>query len=104
MSIVVDLVCDGTSGDPKLEQILAEEMAEYFALWKKKQASYGPGNIAAFGERGCLIRGYDKIQRLKRALFDNQAETLEDEKLEDTWLDLMGYAAMGLMTHRGQWK
>lgn len=98
------ITSDGASGNAELEEKMIELFIEYFALWQKKQASYGSGNIAAFGERGCLIRAYDKIQRLKRALFDNQAETLEDEKLEDTWLDLFGYAAMGLLCHRGDWK
>ena len=95
---------DGASGNQKLEEELLLVFAEYFKLWQKKQASYGSGNIGAFGERGCLIRGYDKIQRLKRALFDEQENTLEDEKLEDTWQDLLGYAAMGLMCHRGKWE
>jgi len=101
---MITIEVNGKSGNPELEQHLAETMQEYFLLWQKKQASYGPGNIGAFGERGCLIRGYDKIQRLKRALFEDQEETLENEKLEDTWLDLLGYAAMGLMCHRGQWE
>lgn len=98
------LHANGESGDIDLEIAIAEVFQEYFKLWQKKQASYGKGNIGAFGERGCLIRSYDKIQRLKKALFDGQEETLEDEKLEDTWLDLLGYAAMGLMCHRGAWK
>lgn len=96
-------VADGKSGNVELEEVLIDVFEEYFELWQKKQASYGSGNIAAFGELGCLIRGYDKIQRLRKALYDGQENTLEDEKLEDTWLDLLGYAAMGLMTHRGLW-
>ena len=99
----VVLAVDGTSGDAELEHRLATVMAEYMALWKKKQRSYGPHNIGAFGEQGCLIRANDKIQRLRRALFMQKDVSLDDETLEDTWKDLIGYALMGLLCHRRQW-
>ena len=97
------LEIDGSSGDINLEQIVSDVMKEYFALWKKKQASYGPHNIGAFGAAGCLIRSNDKIQRLRRHYFLNKDVSLSDETLEDTWEDLIGYAIMGLICERGQW-
>ncbi len=42
----VRLEVDGASGDATLEGALASIMKEYYELFKKKQASYGPGNIA----------------------------------------------------------
>lgn len=97
------LVIDGASGDADLEQTVAEVMGEYLSLWKKKQRSYGPHNIGAFGVQGCLIRANDKIQRLRRNYFLNANVSLSDETIEDTWLDLLGYAIMGLICARGQW-
>lgn len=99
----VMLVCDGSSGDIGLENVVAKAMQEYFDLWKKKQASYGPHNIGAFGAAGCLIRSNDKIQRLRRHYFLKKDVSLSDETLEDTWKDLMGYAIMGLICERGEW-
>lgn len=105
MAIVqtVDLEIDGTSGDFELEDTIAHVMQEYFALWKKKQRSYGPHNIGAFGAMGCLIRANDKIQRLRRHYFLSKNVSLSDESIADTWLDMLGYALMGLVCERGKW-
>lgn len=100
---VIPLVADGTSGNRELELVLSQEFAEYLALWKHKQRSYGVGNIAEYGELGCLIRATDKIKRLRNIVYKGIGNPLSDETIEDTWLDLLGYAAMGLMCRRGQW-
>lgn len=99
----VVFVCNGNSGDPELEYTVVMLMHEYFELWKKKQASYGPHNIGAFGAMGCLIRANDKIQRLRRHYFKGKDVSLSDETIQDTWLDLIGYALMGLICERGKW-
>lgn len=99
----IALVCDGKSGDAELEFIIASVMHEYFELWKKKQASYGPHNIGSFGAAGCLIRANDKIQRLRRHYFLSKNVSLSDETIEDTWKDMIGYAIMGLVCERKQW-
>lgn len=52
---------------------------------------------------GCLIRCNDKIQRLRRHYFDEIENPLTDETIEDTWLDLLGYALMGLICERKLW-
>lgn len=103
MADSVLLEVNGKSGDQELESIVAKVLLEYFELWKNKQRSYGPHNIGAFGAAGCLIRSNDKIQRLRRHYFLNKDVSLSNESLEDTWLDLMGYALMGLVCERGQW-
>lgn len=101
-SVVVELSCDGESTNQNLEVIVAHVMQEYLELWKQKQRSYGPHNIGDFGEMGCLIRANDKIQRLRRHYMGKNV-SLDDESIEDTWLDLMGYALMGLVNERGLW-
>lgn len=95
--------CDGASGDKQLEEKLAATLIEYFELWKQKQRSYGPHNIGMFGASGCLIRASDKVQRLRRHYFLDKDVSLSDESIEDSWKDMLGYAAMGLMNERQQW-
>jgi len=60
----VQLEINGTSGDKALEAHMATLLQELFEIFKAKQADYGPGNIAMGGEKGCLIRANDKLQRL----------------------------------------
>jgi hypothetical protein len=98
-----EVFCDGASGDAALERIIFGVFAECFMLWKERQRKYGRGNIAAFGEIGCLVRGSDKLARLRQALIANKGAEATDESIEDSWRDLLNYAAMGLTCRRGQW-
>ena len=75
---------------------------EIKTLLIEKNTRYGKGNIARFGEKGVLMRSFDKVDRLKTLLFDN-IEATTDEAVEDSWKDLAGYAIIGLMFHRGKW-
>lgn len=94
---------DGASGNRELELEWLAVAGEVFQLWKQRQAKYGSNNIAAFGEVGCLIRGYDKQARLRNALIDKAGLEAKDEKVEDSWMDLINYGIMGLMCRRGKW-
>jgi len=101
-----DLIClaiDGTSGDRDLEREMALLLARLFELFKAKQSSYGPGNIAAFGERGCLMRANDKIQRLITLVWNGRENRLRDETIDDTWLDLADYALIAFLCRTGKW-
>ena len=114
---------DGTSGDKQLEERVAET---YQAVWvrfnspefkrdfeeflesrfeqfKKKQASYGPNNIAALGEKGLFVRMWDKVQRLRNLLWLEKPNTIEDESIEDTLGDLAVYSIMTVIFRRGYW-
>lgn len=97
------LDCNGESGDTELEERMLCLFEEVYTLWQKKQLSYGPGNIAAGGERGCWLRANDKMARLKRLVWDRFPDPLTDEKVEDTWKDLVNYGLMAILCHRGQW-
>lgn len=98
----VKLVVDGASGAPKLELQAALVLQEYYRLWKEKQRHYGPSNIAAMGKPGLIVRINDKVQRLKRFVFEGVEEDNQESEL-DSWLDILGYAMMGVMVHRGVW-
>lgn len=60
-----------------------------------KQRDYGPNNIARFGQSGLLLRLHDKVARLEN-LISNGREA-QNESLHDTYLDIVGYSAIGIM-------
>ena len=81
---------------------IAKEMSELLIL---KQKDYGPKNITQCpvgAEMGVLVRVYDKLSRLSNLL--ESGETPNNESLEDTWRDIVGYGLIGLMLHRGEFK
>ncbi len=95
----VILKMDGSSGSLELEQRMAEIFAEVFALWKVKQVDYGVSNIAQMGEVGVATRANDKVQRLMHL----DGKEAANEGLDDSWIDLCDYGAIGLALHRGLW-
>lgn len=91
-------------------KILAEEIA---ALVIKKQHDYGKGNIEKYedfmkkllGEKymdgaGVLARLNDKIERLKNLYGNNKKP--ENESIEDTYKDIIGYSVVALLLMRHQ--
>lgn len=64
-------------------------------LFRKKNADYGDA-FAQYGVIGVLIRIQDKIQRAI-SISKNNIELVDDEKIEDTLIDLHNYSAMALI-------
>lgn len=64
----------------------------------RKQRDYGHDNIARFGTAGILIRLHDKVARLEN-LLDKDAGP-ENESVVDNFIDLLGYASIGIMWAR----
>jgi len=91
------------SVDGGLEADMAAELARILALFRERQAKYGPKNIAEFGEVGVLVRLYDKLARLRNFYFDGGAGDMADESVEDAWSDISCYAAIALVCKRGRW-
>ncbi len=95
-----------TAGILGIKNTLAFQLLMVFMrltiIFEKKQADYGKGNIADFGELGVLVRLNDKIHRLKNLLQGGKAP--QNETLDDTWLDACNYAAIGYMVRQGWWK
>ena len=78
---------------------------ELRSIMMKKQADYGPLNIAlAPGGPmiGLRVRMYDKLARLNNLA--DKAATPNFESIEDTLIDLANYAIIGLLVQRGQWE
>lgn len=81
--------------------VLVHLLDEYLELWEKKQADYGYENIGLFQERGVVIRLCDKLMRLKGHYMDGRE--MQNESVEDTWMDCIGYGLIGLVCERGLW-
>ena len=64
-------------------------------LFTEKNADYGDA-FAEYGPIGVLVRIGDKIKRLQ-TIKTNGITMVNDEKLQDTLLDLHNYSAMALM-------
>ncbi len=75
-------------------QQLKEIQANALELFAKKNADYGDA-FAKYGVVGVLMRIEDKIQRCL-SITKNGVVLVNDEKIQDTLLDLHNYAAMAL--------
>jgi hypothetical protein len=64
----------------------------------RKQRDYGHENIRRFGRTGLIIRCHDKIARLEN-LCGSHFEP-NNESIDDTLLDIVGYSAIGIMWER----
>ena len=82
---------------------VAEVQQEALELFTRKQLSYGSGNISAFGTQGVVIRLNDKVQRLVNMVFNNVDNQVLDEAIEDTFIDICNYGAIGVLTERKHW-
>lgn len=73
---------------------------EITATLVRKQSDYGHHNIARFGRRGLVVRTHDKIARLKNLHLTRHGKAA-NEALVDTYTDIVGYSAIGMMWERG---
>lgn len=76
-------------------QQMKQIQATALELFTKKNADYGDA-FAKYGIIGVLMRIEDKIQRCL-SISKNGIVLVNDEKIQDTLLDLHNYAAMALM-------
>lgn len=65
----------------------------------RKQRDYGHENIRRFGLQGLLVRIHDKVARLENLV--SNGGTPNNESIEDTLLDIVGYSAIGIMWEKG---
>ena len=99
---------------PIIEEEFTKTQKELYNLFSKKMMDYGLGNIALGGNleshedqkyalQGIQIRLNDKINRLKN-LLKNGKSYVEDESLEDTFIDIANYGIIGILIGKGKWK
>lgn len=97
--------------EAKEEQTLIEFetiVQEYYDIAAQillsKHRDYGPKNISQApggAINGLRVRMHDKLARINN-LYDAGVDP-ENESLRDSFLDLMNYAAIGLMVLDGEW-
>jgi len=82
----------------EIDEQLAFHVEDISKILVRKQRDYGHHNIARFGRAGLLVRMHDKVARLENLL---QKETNpENESVVDNFIDVIGYAAIGIMWER----
>jgi len=87
------------------EQDIDDVIKEVKELLLRKRNDYGTENISRFGELGVVIRLSDKLDRLvnlvvKPKLSGKGGNAVNNEPVDDTWLDIIGYGILGLLQHR----
>lgn len=78
-------------------QAIVSEMAD---IYRRKNSDYGNSfdeSCNEFGLISPIIRMSDKLNRLKSLAKDGSGAQVEDEKIEDTLMDLANYAIMTIM-------
>jgi hypothetical protein len=85
-----------------LHVAISRQFNDLYALFWDRQRKYGPGNIAAFGDFGVLVRCHDKLARLRRHYVEGTGD-MPDESVDDAWRDLAVYAVIALVCRKGQW-
>jgi len=93
----VQFPCGGF-GDSELERAFLKLYLEKFAIMGARHRKYGPGNIAASGEAGLIVRAQDKLARLANSKAD-----FPDESKLDTWMDLSNYSDIAIAWLRRKW-
>ena len=83
----------------KNESELSGLVDEISRILVRKQRDYGHTNIARFGRAGLLVRCHDKVARLEN--LTQPGKTPENETVVDNFIDVIGYAAIGIMWENG---
>jgi len=65
-----------------------------------KQHDYGHDNILGFGDKGLVVRLWDKVSRLKNLIWNGNG-VAKHEPIQDTFTDIAGYAIIGLLLEKG---
>ena len=87
---------------------------EQYDFFLQKQHDYGPGNISVGTQlqteeeihlslTGLWFRMNDKIQRLKNLLMNKRKSAVENEPMEDAFLDVSNYGIMATIVKNGKW-
>jgi hypothetical protein len=100
---------------PELAEGFKEIQKEQYELFARKMLSYGLGNITMGSNlqtkeevnlslTAIWIRSMDKMQRLKQLVLLNKTNALDNEPVEDAYIDLSNYSIIALLVKAGKWK
>lgn len=85
-------------------ELRVDEVAENISsIVKKKNKDYGNSYekmINRYGEVALLIRFQDKLGRLDSLVLKGQDQKVADESIEDTLMDIAGYAILELVRRK----
>jgi hypothetical protein len=99
---------------PEMTKEFKRLQREQYELFCRKQHDYGPGNISVGTQlhteediklslTGLWFRINDKIQRVKTLLMGNKKAAVNDEPIEDAFLDMSNYGIMATIVKNGKW-
>ena len=99
---------------PEMTKEFKKIQREQYELFLHKQHDYGPGNISVGTQlqtkeeiqlslTGLWFRMNDKIQRLKNLLMSGRENAVENEPMEDAFLDVSNYGIMATIVKNGKW-
>jgi len=99
---------------PEMTEEFRKIQREQYVLFLHKQHDYGPGNISVgtnlqtkeevkLALTGLWFRMNDKLQRVKTLLLGEKKSAVQDEPLEDAYLDVSNYGIMATIVGRGKW-
>ena len=99
---------------PEMTKEFRRLQIQQYELFLHKQHDYGPGNISVGTQlitkeevhlslTGLWFRMNDKIQRLKNLLMSGRKNAVENEPMEDAFLDVSNYGIMATLVSRGKW-
>ena len=99
---------------PEMTKEFKKIQREQYELFLHKQHDYGPGNISVgtnlqtpeevkLSLTGLWFRMNDKLQRMKTLLMGNKESAVQDEPLEDAYLDVSNYGIIATLVGRGKW-
>ena len=100
---------------PELAEGFKTIQKEQYELFSRKMLSYGLGNIAMGSNletkedvnlslTAIWIRSMDKMQRLKQLVLLKRNNSLDNEPVEDAYIDLSNYSIIALLVKAGKWK
>jgi len=99
---------------PQTTQMFKDIMNAQYELWCKKMLSYGASNISLGSDlqknedvrislTGIWFRMADKVARIKQLVLLNKENTLKDETINDTYVDLSIYSIIAQIVKRKVW-
>ena len=81
-----------------LQEALLNLYLRKYTIMAERHRKYGPGNIAASGVAGLIVRIRDKLARI-----EHTKEHYVDENYFDSWIDLSNYADIAVLYEQGSW-